>query len=182
MLVVVVVSILSQILKARKEASSGTPAPHQPGEPVSPTTELQEFLKQLSAGDGQTERPVVRNVVRPVQQKRPTPPAPTRPRGRQTRTFEYKVTRRVRETSREVNQPPTLPSAPTLAFASPAPPPPIVQPVEPLSSPPEGTARLATLNALKTRDSLRAAILIREVMGPPVALRKKQPGSLIEAA
>jgi hypothetical protein len=151
----VAVWVISALIRGSEEAKRGEPAPRKRPEKV---TDLDRFLREVQRRREAAEReePRPRRAEPAVEERaesRPPPPARRPP---------------PREAAVEVVVP-----VETVVVARPAPAAP-VPPAEPEPAPPRGRERAAPVGLrglLRSRDGLRTAMILREVLGPPLALR-----------
>jgi hypothetical protein len=193
--VIIITVVIARIIKATKQQGPAGQSPSRPSgsEPVAPGEELRDFLKTLGAPTPprptpppppvqvvQAERPVMRRTA-------PAPAVAVRHTGkplRRARKFARPHAQgRLRTalqgmahayqggtSAHDAIAPPPTPAKPAPFWNQPAPPPrPIV--VEACELTP---AREELNKHLEDRHSLRGAWLLREVLGPPVALQKQQ--------
>ncbi len=202
-LVVIAASIIGQIMKAAKkhtDAAPGSPSAPRPDRPSSgePAQELEEFLRNLMGEQAPRAEPppVLRPAPRPAPValpaqdpatfSKPTPayrsataapppssrpekraymPLPAVPAPREARA-------RVSLKAEAQRAAPTRAAVAAAAAAAAA-----AQMTRPIDA--GSNKALAALTAevhrqIKTRESLRAALLLREILGPPVGLRDMQ--------
>ena len=196
--VVVLFVIISKIVKATKKDPSppaGSPRPLTPastGE-FSPEEELRDFLKRLSQGADQPPPPV--RPVRPVATPQPLPaetmrtttssqpgasrttaPHPVYPPPPVHKPHRASPRRAARSMEPPCPQPAVClePPCPQPAFFHAATEPVCVPTPYALASPAAGDKRRANLVAfLKDQGSLREAIILREILDQPLAMRRQ---------
>jgi hypothetical protein len=166
--IVVIASIAGQIAKASKRSkqkqqegnASHPPEPRRNAEPVAPEDQLQDFLRSLTGQPPQEPRPVA-PVPAPVVQK---------PRKRQTSLKRKKQSLRQKKKAQ-----PRIKRQTANAIVPEFCPDPTVHPVMPIQ-PPMTTRRPSStdpaLKRISALGALRSAIVWREILGPPVALRQ----------
>lgn len=179
-LAVAIFVIISKIVQASKKNAPPTRKPDQPdAADFSPEEELRDFLKRLSPGTESVPPPM-------PQPQRPVPP-PLPAQAARTTTSSQPGAARARQ-----------PATPTRAAAPKARPVPLPQPLpaqevvaavkrEPVRSrapaaavpAPENQRRAALIADLRNRESLREAIILREILGPPLALRRLKTHAFI---
>ena len=170
-LAVVIFVIISKIAKASKKNAPPTQKPGLPDmSDFSPEDELRDFLKRLSPGSEAAPPPVPQ-----PQRHVPPPPVPIQT----IRTITTSQSGTVRTRVQTVHRPaprvqPTPPPPPILeAVVVPAMPEPVHSPAPAASAPAPGDKRRAAIIAdLRNRECLREAIILREILGPPLALRR----------
>ena len=194
--VIVITVVIARIIKATKQqgpANRPSPRPSS-NEPVAPGDELRDFLKTLGAPTpprppAPAASPPPLPVERPVMRKTAPTPAPAvaarrnvTPRRPARKFAKPQAPGRLRtalqgmahahkegRAAQDAAAPPPKPAKPAPFWNQPAPPPaPIV--VEACELTP---AREELNKHLEDRNSLRGAWLLREVLGPPVALRRQ---------
>lgn len=157
--VIILVSIVAQLVKAGKRTSAGE-RPPRPGTPSeSPGGELQDFLRSLS---GQQTPP------EPATLRVPPPPPPPAPAPQKVRAVHSPAPKK-----RVVQKPPPPPGQTQPVSAK------VQQPASltptPVAAPArEPAPRLLGRNVallFRDRTSLREAIVLREVLGPPLGAR-----------
>lgn len=177
-LVIIIVAVLAQIIKAAKGAKPtiGQPDQHRSGAGSSgaPADELRKFLESLSGG-----------TVKSVNVPPPLPPAAPRPQARKVREqmpVEYQtvhVKMPMRESAYDI---PDANNA-SLAAAAPRLPEParLAAVVDAYDKIAVSLAHKATfhfrssmLSQLVERDALKKAIVLREILGPCIALRQPE--------
>ncbi|MBM4148012.1 MAG: hypothetical protein FJ224_03090 [Lentisphaerae bacterium] len=165
-LLIIVVSIVAQIVKAVRLAAKqqgprpeGESFPERPspqvGEPVEPSEEIREFLRRLS---GEPPAPAS-----------PPPPRPPPPQQVVVKVRPMPARPKTPAPSPVVHQP-----VPLVSLAAPPPPEPPVFIAKAASAKPRrrvSAAALALAADLNTPSTARRAILMREVLGPALALR-----------
>ena len=171
-IIVVIASIAGQIAKASKRTkqrqqegnASHPPEPRRNAEPVAPEDQLQDFLRSLTGQPPQGPHPVA-PVPAPVAQK-PRKRQTSLKRKRQSLRQKKKALPRTHQKTAKAIVPEFCPD-PTVHPA-------VAPPVMPIQ-PPMTTRRSSTGPALKrisALGALRSAIVWREILGPPVALRQ----------
>jgi len=152
-LVIIVVSIISQIAKATRKVSANAPGKQAPRKPV-PERKARPAPAQRAAPVDRAEelRQFFENLGMPV----PAPVAPAAPPARH----------------RKKSKPAATPVAPVMVPA-PAPEEVPARPehVELVRRPQRSAETQALAQLLLTRNTQRQAILLREILGPPLALR-----------
>ncbi|MBT3192578.1 MAG: hypothetical protein HN341_08490 [Verrucomicrobia bacterium] len=183
----IVISIVAQVIKASKKVSSEAPGTDDGprGGPAESNDELRQFLEQLGGGGAATPKPLP-----------PRPPAPPRPAVQRR-----EPTMRVSPEDHRQNTPQATPSVvrrravteapPHEPHATPPPPPAVPERVRPkpqkqrsetvqielpASSASQAASKLQRLirDELQQTEDTRKAIVLREVLGPPLALRSRQ--------
>lgn len=167
--VIIIISIVMQLLKAKRAAALSSESDNKPESGPfsgSPVTELEEFMQSLSGR--------IEEAVSPQQSPPPPPPRPAQfqhqqgvPAARPAIRQQAKVARRAH--SFEPQAPRKKPPAVTA----------VIQKKEPLTKK-QAITKLKQnelrnnigLDLIKT-DGLRKAMLLREILGPPVGLRKQ---------
>lgn len=190
-IIVVISSIVGRILKARSEANAkqAKPRPRRPSggsatSPRSPDAELREFFENLAQGRHQTpESPPVPPTPQPKPVTQPVAPvAEPKPVARPARAAVKRRPTSLSQTSpvrRVEAQPPPAPQPVRSAV------PPMskeqeyrweqgVKDVHATSEESDVRHRLHVL--LQGKEALRDAILLREILGPPLALRSEPIG------
>lgn len=174
-LIVVVFVIVSQIAKAAKKGSSpqGTP-PFGGPDATSPEEELSDFLKRLTEGARQQTQHRPAPPPLPAAAHRP-PPLPTRGARRENTTLASQRAkpqpRRREHTAAETITPamerPVASSAAQIMANA-------VRVATPMAdTPAPSRMRKGIMNQLKDTPSVRTAILLREVLSPPLAFRRQ---------
>ena len=157
-LIIIVASIVAQVIKSAREAGPGrkslhpnAPPPVPPTGPSSEADELRQFLESLG-GAQQTTAP------RPP----PPPPRPTarRPAPPPVPTATVTPAAPVRPVPRRRAAAPTAPIAPAPATKR-----------RRVNRTRNAVQRKVLMMAVRDRDTLQEAILLREVLGPPIAMR-----------
>jgi len=178
--VIIITVVIARIIKATKQQGPAGQSPARPSgsEPVAPGDELRAFLKTLGAPTPprptpppppvqvvQAERSVMRRTA-------PAPAVAVRHAAKPSRARKFAKPRRHmgrRPAPAPAAPPPPTPQKPAPFWNQPAPAPrPIV--VEACELTP---AREELNKHLEDRHSLRGAWLLREVLGPPVALQQQ---------
>jgi len=163
-IIVVLASIAGQIAKASKRTkqsqqegnASHPPEPRRNAEPVPPEDQLQDFLRSLTG--------------QPPQEPHPVAPVAHKPRQRQTSLKRKRQSLRQKKKAQpRTNQKTAKAIVPEFC------PDPTVHPAMPIQ-PPMTTRRPSStdpaLKRISALGTLRSAIVWREVLGPPVALRQ----------
>lgn len=166
-LFVVVISIIVQIIKAAKQGSATGGTPPTPGggdsqEYSAPPDELRAFLEKLGASvqppsvprpPPPVPRAAVPAIVAPVGQHRPSSPTaePASP-----------------STPAELPRARQEPAPPAVTFSAPA------WAVPMAAERQKSRATAGIVRMLKQAGSARQAIVLREILGPPVAMRGVQ--------
>ncbi len=193
--VIIITVVIARIIKATKQQGPAGQSPSRPSssEPVAPGDELRDFLKTLGAPTPPRPTPPpppvqVVQSARPVMRRTAPAPAvaarrtvtPKRPARKFARPHAQGRLRKALQgmahayqggtSAHDAIAPPPKPAKPAPFWNQPAPAPrPIV--VEACELTP---AREELNKHLEDRHSLRGAWLLREVLGPPVALQKQQ--------
>ncbi|MBT3293902.1 MAG: hypothetical protein HN919_11490 [Verrucomicrobia bacterium] len=194
--VIIITVVIARIIKATKQGQGfkpPAPAPRTSGEPVAPGDELREFLKTLGAPPPpqaatpappappvQVERPLMRattpppvavrpshRAARPARKfKKPSKPSGVRRDRPPARTQRWSKRAAVAASPKPATTPKQPKPAPFWNQPPPAPRPIVVEACE------LTPARQELNKHLEDRHSLRGAWLLREVLGPPVALQE----------
>ncbi len=195
-LAIIVSRIIGALRKDRKRAEElaapgerpvvAPPAPvRPPGEDELnvPGRELREFLESLARGSDVPVPPSPPPVPRPpapvVLVPRPTAAGRHAGESRAAARAEQRADRRRTAPSVTPPPPPPLASAPAPSIPVPTAvlPPPEQLPAlayalaPTLPAPPPGVSRARLLMQLRTPDSVREAVVLREILGPPIGLR-----------
>lgn len=179
-LIVMAFFVISQLVKAaRRQNNTESQAPGGTGEDQDLEEELPEFLKRL----GQ-EPPPQASPPEPVREQPPPPLPPpivvhSAPRTveidtpvrtvivPQTAAHQYAAARSEKGTVQ-----PEAAAGPKVVFA------PVTAAIgQARCKDRPGMGRQGLIAQLQARDSLRSAIVLREILGPPLALRKRGAGS-----
>lgn len=169
LLLFIIIVTISVIVKAIEQARRAPRPPARGPQPqTSPWEEVKRFLEQAGVPTQTRPTPQQRRMQHPTPKVRPA----------------SQITRRpspvsARQTIRPTVAPTIPPPRPALAPAPQAGPRPVA-PTIPMSAPPVTAARrtraaFASILSLRSLppDQLRAAILLREVIGPPMAMRSR---------
>ena len=185
--IVVLVIIVSQLVRAGKSISSAAGKPQRPAERGhAPEDELRDFLKRLSQGADQPP---------PLLPRQPAPPPLPH---RTARTTASSRPGAARGRSQPAPQPAPhraqkvlpqpVPPAPAVIRAAPAPEPETVPArAEPMrvttpaavASKAASRRRAGIVTVLKDREAARSAILLREILGPPLSLRRQSTHAFV---
>jgi hypothetical protein len=191
-IIAIAVWIIGALVRSREEdrGRKVTRPVGRPGSPQGPeaATELDRFLRELHRRRQVTEQQEAREraaapplTVEPVSPRpRPVPPERTGPRRPAPRTTRRPVAGPVRQTI-----PTVIPVTQPVPVAAPSPP--SVQPVPvatvaaPVESPPPEAIPVLPPSHLKqtldgllqSPDRLRAAVVLQEILGPPVCCRRR---------
>lgn len=182
----VLITVVAQLIKAARRGGGQAPRTGPPRGPASnPEDELRDFLQGLSRPE-QEAPPAEFEPPPPLRRAPPPPPPPPpvpspRPSPRTAPAISM-----ASEAARE----PRVPVSPPLVTTSPSPPPPELSlrtPIAVVHDPYAlASARVSRLTVLRketyedvrNRTGLARGILLREILGPPVALRKRHPDLL----
>jgi hypothetical protein len=163
-IIIFVVWVLNHLLRNRENEEPVRPRAGNPAPNRGATNDIDRFLQEIDRlrrkGDERTE-PAERPAPKPVVRTRPT--VQTVPRARPVSQV-----REVQTVSPVVDVVAVVP--PRQPFITPPPPPPVQRAaqVERMSSP----AMSAAFNLLRSRQSLSAAVVLHEVLGPPKSRRR----------
>jgi hypothetical protein len=151
----IIITVISQIIKNAKKVSSQAPGKtgSDDNQRKPPGDELREFLEQLSGQQAQPVRPAApKPPPRPIVQQR------TQPKARKAKKVENATPLKITPPK---NKPRIEPDH--------------VVRIEKLTQPKRASEWHKTLRReLKDLDATRRAIVMREILGPPLALRQQQ--------
>ena len=181
-LIVTIFVIISQIAKASKKNAPPTQKQGLPDAGGSPEEELRDFLKRLSGGAEESQQQPPPPPPRP-QRPLPPPPLPA-PAARTTAGGQAGAQRIPSEPPahhhRQKPRAEPLPAPVPQAVLTPAPAqmaPVTVAPVAPRV--PSGYWRAIIVADLANRECQREAIILRDILGPPLALRRRSTHAFI---
>ncbi|MBL7115486.1 MAG: hypothetical protein ISS35_06950 [Kiritimatiellae bacterium] len=165
-IIVVIASIAGQIAKASKRAkqkqrekTNHAPAPRSNPKSGSPEDQLQDFLRSLTGQPPHVEPQPVAPAPPPVM-KQPRP--------------EHTSRTKQKKAHRKTHQPMTKTISPAGQATQPAVMPAMIQ-TDSLQSMQQATGQSA-LKRISAQRALRSAIVWKEILGPPVALKKRSAG------
>jgi hypothetical protein len=160
----IIISVVAQIVKARKKAANQEPK--QPSSersdqaPARPDEELRQFLEKLAGGRPQRTAPAEVNIPPEVVRARrpPAPPQlPTQPKRQRTQAPQTIPTVSARPTA----TPPTVRVTPAVAL-------------EPVVTTDATALRILLRKELQQADATRKAMVLHEILGPPIGLRARE--------
>jgi hypothetical protein len=153
----IIISVVAQIVKARKKAANREPEQTSPTRadqaPAKPDEDLRQFLEKLAGGRPQRSAPAEVNIPPQVvaARRRPAPPQlPTQPKRQRTQAPQSK---------------PSVSATPTVA-----------RPVTVVKQPDTPASALRDLirEELRQADATRKAMVLHEILGPPIGLRARE--------
>jgi len=177
-LIVIVVTIVTQIIKASKRGAvpppASEPGPDEDEGYTAPDDELREFLESLAGAPPKPKPPAPRTAP-PLVQPRPTvaPPPPPTPAPVQRRAASPPVRRAPAPAPRRAARPQPIPTV-TAAQKPTALPSAEIRTIEVRGSarPRVSVLGKALVSQLREGNALHRAVLMREILGDPIALRK----------
>ena len=176
--IVMVFVIISQIAKASKKKTPPDRKPQIPGASASsPEEELGDFLKRLSQGyeEPSSEPPPIAVPMPPPPRPRARPASVPARATNVTQPVQRQIqeARAVRPPAAPIVAPKPVVSAPAIQVSGlPAAASPALAGTHEAVSVPTNKRRDALVAILKNRGSVEEGILLREILGPPLAMRR----------